>query len=114
MALPFAKTCLYFSLILGFMLFYQGVSARYNFAPADQWLEENTPEMGGRSVLLVFRDGKVIYSKSVNNLSRKQKLIGKMVAKRTGRDAEEVLQDLSPDSKIAIASCSKWLSAARS
>ncbi|MEJ7610548.1 MAG: hypothetical protein WKF88_05145 [Ferruginibacter sp.] len=40
MAFYFYKTCLYFSLILGFMLFYQAATAQYIFSTADQWFEE--------------------------------------------------------------------------
>lgn len=112
MAHRFYKNCLYCSLILCFMLFYHGADAQYNFSAADNWLEKNTGDMGGRSVLMIFKDGKVIYSKSVNKLSGKQKFIGKAIARKTGKDADEILEDFSEDKKILIASCSKWLSAA--
>lgn len=39
-------------------------------------------------------------------------MMGKMIARRQGKDAGEVLQDLKEDTRINIASCSKWLSAA--
>jgi CubicO group peptidase (beta-lactamase class C family) len=106
------KNCLYCSLILTFMLFYQAANAQYNFSAADNWLEQNTKDMGGRSVLMIFKDGKIIYSKSVNKLNSKQKFIGKAIAKKKGKDAGEILEDYSLDKKILIASCSKWLSAA--
>lgn len=112
MTFSFTKTCLYYSLILSFMLFYQSANAQYNFAAADRWLEQNTPQMGGRSTLMLFKDGKIIYSRSVNELTGKERFMGKIVAKRTGRDADQMLADFSEDHKIAIASCSKWLSAA--
>ncbi len=106
------RNCLYYTLILGFMLFYQSAKAQYDFTATDQWLEEHTAEMGGRTMLMVFKNNKVVYSRSVNALTQRAKFIGKMVAKRTGKDADEMLADFSPDHKIAIASCSKWLSAA--
>ena len=112
MSQPFTKNCLYYSLILCFMLFYQSAKAQYDFTAADQWLNDHTPEMGGRSTLLIFKDGKTIYSRSINALTQREKFIGKLMAKRTGKDADEMLNDFSPDHKIAIASCSKWLSAA--
>lgn len=59
------------------MLFYQATITQYNFKQTDKWLEENTPDMGGRSTLLIFKDGKVIYSNSINELGRKQKIVGK-------------------------------------
>lgn len=107
-----SKNCLYFSLIVAFMLFYQPARCQYNFSSVDQWLKDNTGEMGGRSTLMIFKDGKIIYSNSVNEMNGKQKFVSKMVAKKTGRDADEIMADFSPDHRIAIASCSKWLSAA--
>ena len=112
MSLAIRKTCLYCSLILALMLFYQLSNAQYNFDAADKWLRQNTPEMGGRSTLMVYKDGRVIYSKSINEMSYKQKFVGKLIAKRSGKEKDEMLADLSPDRKIPIASCSKWLSAA--
>jgi CubicO group peptidase (beta-lactamase class C family) len=108
----FYKSCLYYSLILSFMLFYHAAIAQYNFSAADSWLEKNTKDMGGRSVLMIFKDGKLIYSKSVNKLNGKQKFVGKAIARKTGKNAAELLEDYSEDKKILIASCSKWLSAA--
>lgn len=62
--------------------------------------------------MMVFKDGKVIYSNAVNDLNKKQKFAGKLVARKTGRDPQEMLQDFTETTKIPIASCSKWLSAA--
>jgi len=42
------------------MLFYHATYAPYNFKETANWLEENTPDMGGRSTLLIFKDGKII------------------------------------------------------
>ena len=106
------QTCRYSMLILCFMLFYHITSAQYNFSATDKWLQENTPEMGGRSTLMIFKDGKIVYTKSINDLSRKQKFAGKIIARRTGKDPDEISGDFSEIKKIAIASCSKWLSAA--
>ena len=112
MSQQLCKSCLYCSMILSFMLFYQEGRSQYNFSAADKWLQENTAEMGGRTTLMVYKDGKVVYAKSVNELTKKEKIIGKMIAKRTGKDSDEMLADFSEDHRIAIASCSKWLSAA--
>ena len=38
--------------------------------------------------------------------------MGKLLARKTGKDVADVLQDYNDKSKIPIASCSKWLSAA--
>ena len=81
-----------------------------NFSKVDAWLNDNTPAMGGRSVLVVYKDGKVVYSNAVNELSRRQKMVNKFLAKRQNKTAD--LDDYTADTKIPIASCSKWLSAA--
>jgi CubicO group peptidase (beta-lactamase class C family) len=45
-------------------------------------------------------------------LSSRQKRIGKFIAKRQGKNADEMIQDFTITTKERIASCSKWLSAA--
>ena len=106
------RYCLHSSLIAVFMLFYQCSFSQYNFAKADDWINDNLTELGGRAVMMVFKDGKIIYNQSFNDLNGKQKLVGKLIARKTGKDAADVLQDYNDKSKIPIASCSKWLSAA--
>src|ERR1700753_3026255 len=56
-----------------------------SFAKVDAWLEANTPDMGRKSMLIVEKDGKILYSRGI------------------GYDSQ---------SRVPIASCSKWLSAA--
>ncbi len=80
-----AQICRKFSLILCFMLFLQALYCQYNFNKADDWMKDNLNDLGGRSVLILVKDGKVIYEKAENDLSRKQKMIGKFIAKRQGR-----------------------------
>nr|WP_294948223.1 serine hydrolase domain-containing protein [uncultured Mucilaginibacter sp.] len=91
-------------------LFISTANAQQNFDKVDAWLNENTPAMGGRSVLVVYKDGKVVYSNAVNDLSRRQKMANKFMARRQNKTAN--LDDYDADTKIPIASCSKWLSAA--
>lgn len=64
------------------MLFYQGSFAQYNFAKADSWIKDNLKDLGGRAVLMVFKDagpndssrqGKIIYNQSYNDLNARQK-----------------------------------------
>lgn len=81
-----------------------------NFSKLDTWLEDNVSDMGGRAVLLIYKDGKIVYNHSVNDMSWKQKLGAKFFAKK--RNKEPNLEDFTDTSKQAIASCSKWLSAA--
>jgi len=106
------KYCLYCSILLFFMLIYQVSTAQYKFDKVNNWLKENLPELGGRAVLMIYKDGKIIYTQQENDLTKAQEMTGNMMARRTGKSREEVLKDYDINSKILIASCSKWLSAA--
>lgn len=87
-------------------------SRAQNFKPLDKWLSQNIDELGGHAVLMIYKDGKIAYQQAENELSRKQKIVGRVVARRQGKDANEFLQDYDVNTKQRIASCSKWLSAA--
>ncbi|MGF7078974.1 serine hydrolase domain-containing protein [Mucilaginibacter sp. UYCu711] len=76
----------------------------------DTWLDDEAGEMGGRAILMVYKDGKVIYNHSVNKMNMRQKMVNKFITKRQGKIADQ--DDYTPTSREAIASCSKWLSAA--
>jgi CubicO group peptidase (beta-lactamase class C family) len=104
--------CRKFSLLALCLLLLQAGFAQYNFSKVDDWLNNNLNEIGGRAVLMIYKDGKLAYSKADNDLSGRQKRIGKFIAKRQGKDADEMLQDFTTTTKERIASCSKWLSAA--
>ena len=80
------------------------------FGKVDAWLSDNVKEMGGRAILLVYKDGKVVYEKSVNDMNRRQKMVNKYIAKRQGEAAN--LEDYTMQSRQPVASCSKWFSAA--
>ena len=95
-----------------FMLLLQVGFSQYNFNKVDNWLSDNLKDIGGRAVLVIYKDGKLVYSKAKNELSNRQKRMGKFIAKRQGKDADEMMQDFNLNSKERIASCSKWLSAA--
>jgi len=84
--------------------------AQYNFSKVDNWLNDHASEMGGRVVLVVYKDGKVVYNHAVNDMNMRQKFVGRMIARKQGKKAD--LDDYTSTSKAAIASCSKWLSAA--
>ncbi len=92
--------------------FFSYSHAQYNFSKVDRWLQDNLEQIGGRAVLMVYKDGKIVYSQSKNNLSRRQKMAGRFIANRSNMDASEVLQDFDTDTRQMIASCSKWYSAA--
>ncbi|MGE5106094.1 MAG: serine hydrolase domain-containing protein [Sphingobacteriales bacterium] len=104
--------CLKFSPVLIFLLFFQPIFSQKTFTAVDNWMQGNLKDIGGRAVLMVWKDGRVIYSNQLNEMSGKQKMIGKFIAKRKGRDPEEVIRDFTTTTRERIASCSKWLSAA--
>ncbi len=100
----------FFSLIMIVLACITTASAQYNFSKVDTWLEENTHAMGGRAVLMVYKNGKIVYTKSVNALTRRQKMAGKFMARRQGKNANT--EDFTSSTQQMIASCSKWYSAA--
>ncbi|MBD1386694.1 beta-lactamase family protein [Mucilaginibacter rigui] len=84
--------------------------AQQPFAKVDQWLDEQVSGMGGRLILMVCKDGKVVYSHAVNDMGMKDKMLVKLIAKKQGKPAD--LSGYTASSRQPIASCSKWLSAA--
>jgi len=72
---------------LGLLCGFAGMARAQDFSMVDAWLEANTRKMGDKAVLMVEKDGKIVYSRAVNE--------------RDGREW-----------RVRIASCSKWLSAA--
>ena len=97
-------------LVALFLLCLGKANAQYDFKKADAWLAENTKEMGGRAILMVYKDGKVVYTQSVNEMNLRQKMANKYFARKQGKTAD--LDDYTPSTRQPIASCSKWLSAA--
>lgn len=112
MAYKHHKYCLHSSLILAFLLLYQFSMGQYNFKPVEEWVKSNLKDLGGRAVVMVYKDGKIIYNESFNKLGLRQKAGARMIARKTGKDAKQMMQDYDENSRIALASCSKWLSAA--
>ncbi len=112
MAYKITSPCRIYSLIIASLLFYQVSKAQSDFSKAGTWLKDNVNELGGRAVLVILKDGKIVYNQAENEMSRRQKMIGKFIAKRQGKDPDDVLQDFTSVTKERIASCSKWLSAA--
>jgi len=100
-------------LIILALLFCTGLSrvnAQQDFKKIDAWLEKNAAAMGGRVILMVYHDGKIVYTHSVNKMNMRQKIAGRLMAKRQGQTPD--MDDYTPSSRQPIASCSKWLSAA--
>lgn len=101
--------CLHFRLFIVGLLLFQ-FSFAQNFNKVNEWLDDNITELGGRVVMLVYKDGKIMYEQHKNNIGRKQKFATKWLAKKTGKDTD--LTDFNSDTKQRVASCSKWLTAA--
>lgn len=95
-----------------FLLFFQFASAQQDFSKVSDWVNKNLTDLGGRAVLIVYKDGKFAYTQNFNNLTKAQQNRGKIKAKVQGKDVEEVLQDYTSTTRERIASSSKWLTAA--
>lgn len=78
--------CVIVSVISVFMLLFHDANAQYNFTSLDQKLETVKKELGSNFSILIYKDGKNIYEKSVGAFNAK--------------------------TQAPIASCSKWLTAA--
>lgn len=102
--------CIKVSAVAVFLLLFQFVHAQYNYTKIDHWLKDNMEELGGRAVMMIYKDGKIVYSHAENHMSKRQKMMGKMIAKRKGKQLN--LDDYTTTTRDRIASCSKWLSAA--
>jgi CubicO group peptidase (beta-lactamase class C family) len=84
--------------------------AQQRFSEVDKWMNSHADDMGGRLVLLVYKDGKIVYSHAENKMKMKQKMLVRFAARKQGKTVD--LDDFTPTTKLQIASCSKWLSAA--
>ncbi|MGE5499553.1 MAG: serine hydrolase domain-containing protein [Syntrophothermus sp.] len=81
-----------------------------DFRKLDAWLEDNVNDMGGRAVLMIYKDGGIVYSRAVNDMSLRNKIAGKIIARRSGRESDT--RDFTTVTRLPVASCSKWFSAA--
>ncbi|HRI22497.1 MAG TPA: serine hydrolase domain-containing protein, partial [Panacibacter sp.] len=86
MAQLFRLICTKVSTVLVFLLLLQGAAAQYNFSDLDSKLLQYQKQLGNNVVTLIYKDGKMIYAKS--------------------------LGDFDANTQAPIASCSKWLTAA--
>lgn len=105
--ISFFRLC---TILAAFVLFAGTAAAQGNFSKLDKWMEDNVAVMGGRSILLIYKDGKIVYQKAANELSMRQKLVSKFIARRQGKTAN--LDDYTTSTRQMVASCSKWFSAA--
>ncbi len=106
------RTCRKYSLALYFLLLCRTICAQPDFSNTDEWMKTHTKTLGGRAVLLIYKDGKLVYNHAENEMSRKQKLVTKVIARKKNLDTNEMMQDFGINTRQRIASCSKWLSAA--
>jgi CubicO group peptidase (beta-lactamase class C family) len=104
------KTFTYVGIWLFILCFSTSSQSQPNFTRLDEWMDANAKDMGGRTILVVYKDGKIIYNKSVSEMNQRQKSLIKYVARKQGTEAH--LKQYGLDSRQMIASCSKWLSAA--
>jgi CubicO group peptidase (beta-lactamase class C family) len=86
MSANFYHFCVKVSPVLVFLLFFQPLFAQYNFSAVDAKMESAKKELGVGAMAMVYKDGKLIYLKT----------LGEFTAK----------------TQAPIASCSKWLTAA--
>ncbi len=86
MSVKFQHFCVKVSLGLIFLSILQVSQAQYNFTGLDQLIDASKKDLGGGAMVLLYKDGKVVY----------QKAVGEFTAK----------------TQAPIASCSKWLTAA--
>ena len=64
-------TCLKVSYIIAFMLFFQVSNAQLNFTELGAKFEASKAALGGKAVLLVYKDGKIVFEKSVGEFTPK-------------------------------------------
>ena len=103
----------YFKKVFIFLIFISLAGAgfsQYRFSALDAWMEANTKHMGGRAILIIYKDGEIIYNKSVSEMTRRQKKLNTYVAGKLEVEAD--LDSFTLNSRQLVASCSKWLSAA--
>jgi CubicO group peptidase (beta-lactamase class C family) len=97
-------------LLITCLLFAGTASAQYKFDKVEDWLGDNVSNMGGRVYLMVYKDGKIVYSGGANEMTRRQKMVGRFIAKKQGKEANT--SDYTASTRQMVASCSKWFSAA--
>jgi CubicO group peptidase (beta-lactamase class C family) len=84
--------------------------AQTHFTKLDEWMETHVKDLGGRAILVIYKNGNIIYNKSVNDMTRRQQSMNKYIEKKLGNEPE--MGDYTLTTRQPIASCSKWLSAA--
>jgi hypothetical protein len=78
------------------------VTAQDKLKKLDTWLADNAEILGGRDILLIYKDGKIIYSHSEDKMLPRQKMLQRYIARKKGEMAD--LDSYTP-SRQPIASC---------
>ena len=86
MSPKFNSISLKVSILCVSLLFLQSVFAQYNFKEVDALLEKNQRALGNNVSALIYKDGKIVYNRSMG--------------------------DFDENSQAPVASCSKWFTAA--
>ncbi len=112
MSYKFSPSCLKCSIAIILLLLLHPCYAQQDFSRVDDWLARNIKVVGGREVLVIYKDGQIVYNKSINDLNVRQKMIGRMINRRQGKPDTDSALNFTDSTREPIASCSKWLSAA--
>lgn len=75
----------------------------------DQWLVNNVTQLGNHAVLMIYQNGKVVYSNAVNKRFNKVSLQSDVNG--SGKNNKK-WGTYTATTRLPIASCSKWFSAA--
>ena len=60
-----------YSILIAILLFFQPALAQYNFGVLDEYLHGNQKALGGKFTALVYKDGKLIYQKTMGEFNAK-------------------------------------------
>lgn len=95
-----------------FLLFFQFSFAQQDFSKVTGWVNDHLNDLGGRAVMMIYKDGKIVYNESFNKMTKQQENRAKIRSRITGADEEDLLKDYTSTTRERVASCSKWLTAA--
>lgn len=80
------STCAKVSTVLVFMLFFQYANAQPDYTEVANKIERARKELGGNAIALIYKDGKMVYQKTMGDITLK--------------------------TQVPVAACSQWLTAA--
>ncbi len=86
MSVKFKSICVKVSTAAIFMLFFQWANAQADFSEVGNKIEKYRKELGGNAVVLIYKDGKIAYQKTMGDITLK--------------------------TQVPVAGCSQWLTTA--